>query len=620
MPCNGSCLPQAAAAAQCGQVGVDPNTNPGGSNGGAAGTDPGAGGSGAGGGPTTVPLPTPQALSCGGINVAAEDVISDFSQPTPVMYRVGERGNTPWIAFAADAASDPLQGNNTFDVDPNMSGPCNSGGSLHVTSPGNSSYGVGFGVNFMPDVTPGIKGLYDARAEGYTGIGFWAQCTRETEFVFFKIPDAATDADVPTPRCSYDGVAIPTVCNQYGVKNNVLLQNQWVHHEVYFDEALQDWDSASFGDGLDAGALTAFQVQMNTRYNRDGVSRTPNGFDCWIDDVHFIRTPAPVTPAPRNVTAVNGTPIARGGYTTQGNRILDAGGAAHIFKGFARPSFEWDPSGFGITREDMERMRAAGANVVRFSLSQGFWLSNHVQYRPLYEAYVDRAVQWALQTGMDVILDLHWSGLGTVGQQQMADGLSIVFWQQVARKYAGDGRVIFELYNEPHTISPQQWRDGSNPGGAEAQNATVVGMQDMYNAVRAQGANNLVLVGGLDFAYSLTQVLPQFELDGINIAYVTHPYRFKNPAPPAGYQAAAANYPLIATEFGDADVGGIGPNDCGTAPYSSAIADFTRLNMSWTGWAWLVDNNRCSFPTLLDRYDGTPTPPGQVVLNALRGN
>ena len=136
-----------------------------------------------------------------------------------------------------------------------------------------------------------------------------------------------------------------------------------------------------------------------------------------------------------------------------------------------------------------------------------------------------------------------------------------------------DGRVIFELYNEPHTISPQQWRDGSNPGGAEAQNATIVGMQDMYNAVRAQGANNLVLIGGLDFAYNLTQVLPAFEIDGINIAYVTHPYRFKNPAPPAGYQAAAANYPLIATEFGDADVGGIGPNDCGTAPYSSAIAD-----------------------------------------------
>jgi hypothetical protein len=151
------------------------------------------------------------------------------------------------------------------------------------------------------------------------------------------------------------------------------------------------------------------------------------------------------------------------------------------------------------------------------------------------------------------------------------------------------------------------WRDGDQ---------THAGMQQMYDAVRALGANNLVLVGGLDFAYDLDSLLPARQLTGSNIAYVTHPYRFKNP--PGGYDAAAAMFPVVATEFGDAAPGGIGPNDCGTATYASSIDDFTRRGMGWTAWAWTVAPERCAFPALLDKYDGTPTPPGQVVFSALR--
>jgi hypothetical protein len=61
----------------------------------------------------------------------------------------------------------------------------------------------------------------------------------------------------------------------------------------------------------------------------------------------------------------------------------------------------------------------------------------------------------------------------------------------------------------------------------------------------------------------------------------------------AGWEAfatagAAANVPSVATEFADSDVGGIGPNDCGTANYTSSIDDFTWRGMSWTAWAWTV--------------------------------
>jgi len=54
-----------------------------------------------------------------------------------------------------------------------------------------------------------------------------------------------------------------------------------------------------------------------------------------------------------------------------------------------------------------------------------------------------------------VILDLHWL---TMGQTNSSDSSSPTFWTSVAKKYAGDGRVMFELFNEPHDISTSQWK------------------------------------------------------------------------------------------------------------------------------------------------------------------
>ncbi|MBN1654831.1 MAG: hypothetical protein JXA30_13755 [Deltaproteobacteria bacterium] len=187
---------------------------------------------------------TPVALSCdttaGTITVDAADVVSDFSQEKPIVYRTGNRGGTSWYAYAATTESTPGSGLNAFAVDPTKSGPCNSGGSLHISSQGNTDYGVGFGVNLAPDVVAGsAKGLYDASADSYTGFGFWMNCAKDVEFVLFKIPDADNDADIETPRCSYSS---NPMCNQYGVKNNAIIADQWSYFRVFFSETIQDWD------------------------------------------------------------------------------------------------------------------------------------------------------------------------------------------------------------------------------------------------------------------------------------------------------------------------------------------------------------------------------------------
>src|SRR5206468_12242244 len=124
------------------------------------------------------------------------------------------------------------------------------------------------------------------------------------------------------------------------------------------------------------------------------------------------------------------------------------------------------------------------------ALNQTFWLQGGG-----YPETVDQQVQWIEGLGMDIILDLHWSDRGqgaNPGQQRMADENSKTFWTQVASKYKTDGRVQFELYNEPEVVPWDVWLNG----GPSGDGFTVVGMQALYDAVRGAGANNLAIIGG----------------------------------------------------------------------------------------------------------------------------
>jgi hypothetical protein len=253
------------------------------------------------------------------------------------------------------------------------------------------------------------------------------------------------------------------------------------------------------------------------------------------------------------------------------------------------------------------------ANVVRLSLNQGFWLAGSSVHAAGYEGVVAQNVASIEAEGMDVILDLHWSDRGdftsTPAQQRMADANSLLFWRAIAEKFKGDGRVVFELYNEPHDVPWEVWRSG----GPSGDGFTVTGMQALYDAVRETGAHNLVIIGGLRFAYDLSGV-PQNRIHGYNIVYATHPYNYadkQQPAWDAAWGFLAATDPIIVTEFGDTT------GSC-AATYNSQVIDYaTSRRLSWTGWAWYVSG--CAFPSLIADWSGTPTAAGQVAKSALLG-
>ena len=302
--------------------------------------------------------------------------------------------------------------------------------------------------------------------------------------------------------------------------------------------------------------------------------------------------------------------IAPNGYYVQGNTIYDASNAPHVLHGMARPSMEWSATGEHIGTADFQIMKSWGARLVRFAMNQDFWLSGAAKHNGAYKGNIDLAIQQARQLGLDVILDLHWSDKGNLqeanpGQQRMADQNSVTFWTEVAQKYKGDGRVIFELYNEPHDVSWDVWLSGGGSGDG----FNVAGMQQLYNAVRATGADNLVIIGGLDYAFDLSGV-PSHRVQGYNIVYASHPYDFPGKQP-ADWEKAwgflTATDPVALTEFGTFN--------CSTNYYSQLIQVADTKKVSWTAWAWFPGG--CNFPSIINDWNGTPSEPGKIVKAAL---
>lgn len=310
------------------------------------------------------------------------------------------------------------------------------------------------------------------------------------------------------------------------------------------------------------------------------------------------------------------------GFQVRGASIIGPNGRPFLAHGVDRPSLEWNPQGEHLSLADFQRMAAWGANTVRLSLNQDFWLSTSCQYAPGYAARVRQAVAWARQAGITVvILDLHWSDRGadqdgpctvTPAQQPMADANSLSFWRQVATTFRNDPYVWFELYNEPHSIPWSTWRNGGvvTTDGASWRAA---GMQQLYDAVRSTGARNLVLVGGLGWAGTLAGGLPTYALTGFNVAYTVHAYYHGSGStdPISAWEGAfgfaAARYPVVATEFGT--------TNCSATFVRNFIAYANAHAVGWTAWAWYPGG--CGFPSLISNWSGTPTRMGLAVRQAL---
>jgi hypothetical protein len=327
------------------------------------------------------------------------------------------------------------------------------------------------------------------------------------------------------------------------------------------------------------------------------------------------RTPAQVSLA---ATAVAAAP---GGVAAAGPTLVDTRTCQpYRFVGLARSGLESWPTGDDrlydpvMAREDFARIRAWGSNIVRIPLNPAYWVKTAAHYDAGYPAQVDSAIARAHSQGLDVVIDMHFSDRGDPANQayrleRMADANhGIVFWKEVAERYKNDGRVLYELYNEPHDISWDTWLNGG-PSGDGFQTA---GYQQLYDAVRSTGARNLVIVNGLNWGYDMAQAGTHM-VNGYNVIYGTHVYDWPEKQPARwdqdfGY--LAARVPVMIGEFGT--------ENCGTAYYDWVMDYADQKNISWISWAWYApppdrQDLLCSFAALITDWSGTPSPMGAVV-------
>lgn len=147
------------------------------------------------------------------------------------------------------------------------------------------------------------------------------------------------------------------------------------------------------------------------------------------------------------------------------------------------------------------------------------------------------------ENGMYVVIDLHYIGNIATGagdemivlEEMTPRELSLAFWTQTKAYFKVAPHVIFEIFNEPAHIQAESWRENA---------------QVLIGAIRAQGADQLIIAGGVEYSRDLSWVL-DCPLQDSNLAYAAHIY-------PSHSQAlwdywfgdAAERYPVLLTEWG----------------------------------------------------------------------
>src|ERR1700722_8937692 len=144
-------------------------------------------------------------------------------------------------------------------------------------------------------------------------------------------------------------------------------------------------------------------------------------------------------------------------------------------------------------------MKAWHINTVRVPLNEDCWLGinglnvaySGVAYRYAIEAYVAQLNA----AGLYAILDVPRNAPGNEqasGQRDMLDAShGYALWRSIATAFKAHPAVLFDLYNEPHSLAAnteEAWRCWARGCGEYA------GMSGLVATVRSMGARNVILL------------------------------------------------------------------------------------------------------------------------------
>lgn len=327
-----------------------------------------------------------------------------------------------------------------------------------------------------------------------------------------------------------------------------------------------------------------------------------------------------------------------------GTQLLDGNGQSVRLRGVNCAGLEWASDGDGRILKTVEvAVKEWHANLIRLPLSQDRWFGKAPEQKDGgagYRALVRQLVDFCSANQTYIMLDLHWSDAGEwgqhIGQHNLPDKNSLVFWADLAPAYRDNPAVLFDLYNEPTRITWDQWFNGGPITETEEKTKTKltydsVGLPALLAAIRATGAKNVIVAGGINWAYDVGGIRPDRQLadpTGHGVVYAVHPYPHKFEGFgletvaqwEARISAFAQTFPVIVTEFGSIEKWWPFPKDWN---YSDEKWNREMLRVleahrwNWTAW----DFHPTAEPSLISDWNYTPTPAfGAWVREALKAN
>jgi endoglucanase len=317
----------------------------------------------------------------------------------------------------------------------------------------------------------------------------------------------------------------------------------------------------------------------------------------------------------------------------KGNLVLDKDNKEVVLQGVNVDSLEYMVLGDHIMKTAIVAVDDWKSKIIRLPVKDDFWYGKGPGQKDggtAYRELVDNVITLITNRGSYVMLDLH--------RFRAPSNAHLKFWKEAAAKYKNHPGVIFDLFNEPHGISWEIWRNGgfvedkNTPADEDAflspeekalnaKGFHTVGMQKLVEAVRETGAKNIVVCGGLDWSYDLSGI-KDFALEdktGNGIIYTTHIYPWK-------FQwkekvlCIADKYPILVGEVG-ADIKKMDfiPESAQEDPYTWCpdVLGFMQKNkLHWTAWCF----HPSSSPRMILDWSYTPTPFwGAFVKRALAG-
>lgn len=162
------------------------------------------------------------------------------------------------------------------------------------------------------------------------------------------------------------------------------------------------------------------------------------------------------------------------------------------------------------TRQDFERIRGLGADVIRLPINLHHMTGGAPDYvlDPQFLRYLDEVVDWAEALDLHLILDNHTFNPAVDTDPAVREVLLKVWPQMAAHFRDRSDHLYYEVLNEPHGIDDATW------------NAI---QQEVITAIRAVDERHTIIVGGAGWnSYNNLAAMPDYADD--KLIYTFHFY------------------------------------------------------------------------------------------------